>query len=98
MPRGRLRVWLVTPCRTARRGHETGTRGRSDTLSQITDQNDRSHCRALGDGAVPFVVGGHKGDPLILAATISGLDGSLTPILYCDKGGFIVMEFAKGLP
>jgi 3-oxoacyl-[acyl-carrier-protein] synthase-3 len=37
------------------------------------------------------VIEATEGEPLILAHDL-GLDGSLMPILYCDRGGFIVME------
>ena len=63
----------------------------SDTLSLITDQNDRNTAVLFGDGAGAIVVEATEGEPLILAHDL-GLDGSLTPILYCDKGGYIFME------
>jgi 3-oxoacyl-[acyl-carrier-protein] synthase-3 len=63
----------------------------SDTLADITDQNDRSTAVLFGNGAGAIVIETSEDEPLILAHDL-GLDGSLTSILYCDKGGYIVME------
>ncbi len=82
---------LVTAVALLDAGHERALLIGSDTLSQITDQNDRNTAVLFGDGAGAVVVEATEGEPLILAHDL-GLDGSLTPILYCDKGGYIYME------
>jgi len=64
----------------------------SDTLSAITDMEDRSTAVLFADGAGAAVLERRDGAaPLILASDL-GLDGSLLPILYCDHGGFMKME------
>jgi 3-oxoacyl-[acyl-carrier-protein] synthase-3 len=82
---------LVTAVALLDAGHERALVVGSDTLSQITDQNDRSTAVLFGDGSGAVVVEATEGEPLILAHDL-GLDGSLTPILYCDRGGYIVMQ------
>ncbi len=82
---------LVTAVALLDAGHERALLIGSDTLSQITDQNDRGTAVLFGDGAGAIVVEATEGEPLILAHDL-GLDGSLTPILYCDRGGYIYME------
>jgi 3-oxoacyl-[acyl-carrier-protein] synthase-3 len=82
---------LVTAVALLDAGHERALLIGSDTLSRITDQNDRNTAVLFGDGAGAVVVEATEGDPLILAHDL-GLDGSLASILYCDKGGYIYME------
>ena len=82
---------LVTAVALLDAGHDRALVVGSDTLSQITDQNDRSTAVLFADGAGAIVVEATEGEPLILAHDL-GLDGSLTRILYCDRGGYIVME------
>lgn len=82
---------LVTAVALLDAGHDRALLIGSDTLSQITDQNDRSTAVLFADGAGAIVIEATEGEPLILAHDL-GLDGSLTRILYCDRGGFIVME------
>jgi 3-oxoacyl-[acyl-carrier-protein] synthase-3 len=82
---------LVTAVALLDAGHERAIVVGSDTLSQITDQNDRSTAVLFGDGSGAVVVEATEGEPLILAHDL-GLDGSLTSILYCNRGGYIVME------
>jgi len=82
---------LVTAVALLDAGHERALLIGSDTLSQITDQNDRNTAVLFGDGAGAVVVEATEGDPLILAHDL-GLDGSLASILYCDRGGYIYME------
>jgi 3-oxoacyl-[acyl-carrier-protein] synthase-3 len=82
---------LVTAVALLDAGHDRALVVGSDTLSQITDQKDRSTAVIFADGAGAVVVEATEGEPLILAHDL-GLDGSLTPILYCDEGGFIQME------
>jgi len=82
---------LVTAVALLDSGHNRALVVGSDTLSQITDQNDRSTAILFADGAGAVVIEATEGEPLILAHDL-GLDGSLTSILYCDRGGSIVME------
>lgn len=64
----------------------------SDTLSVITDMEDRATAVLFADGAGAVVLE-HREDasPLVLASDL-GLDGSLLPILYCEHGGYMKME------
>jgi 3-oxoacyl-[acyl-carrier-protein] synthase-3 len=82
---------LVTAVALLDSGHDRVLLIGSDTLSQYTDQDDRSTAVLFGDGAGAIVVEAVGDDPLILAQDL-GLDGSLTPILRCDRGGLIYME------
>ena len=82
---------LVTAVALLDAGYERALVVGSDTLSQITDQSDRNTAVLFGDGAGAVVVEATEGEPLILAHDL-GLDGSLARLLYCDKGGFIMME------
>jgi 3-oxoacyl-[acyl-carrier-protein] synthase-3 len=82
---------LVTAVALLDAGHERALLIGSDTLSQITDQDDRNTAVLFGDGAGAVVVEATEGEPLILAHDL-GVDGSLASILCCDKGGFIYME------
>ena len=64
----------------------------SDTLSVITDMEDRSTAVLFADGAGAFVLERREeAEPLVLASDL-GLDGSLLPILYCEHGGYMRME------
>jgi 3-oxoacyl-[acyl-carrier-protein] synthase-3 len=82
---------LVTATALLDAGHERALLVGSDTLSRITDQDDRNTAVLFGDGAGALVLEATDGEPLILAHDL-GLDGSLTPLLYCDAGGYIHME------
>jgi 3-oxoacyl-[acyl-carrier-protein] synthase-3 len=64
----------------------------SDTLSGITDMEDRSTAVLFADGAGAVVIEhSREAEPLVLASDL-GLDGSLLPILYCEHGGYLRME------
>jgi 3-oxoacyl-[acyl-carrier-protein] synthase-3 len=63
----------------------------SETLSRITDWEDRSTAVLFGDGAGAVVVEGVEGTGDVLAWDL-GADGSLRPILYADVGGYIQMQ------
>jgi 3-oxoacyl-[acyl-carrier-protein] synthase-3 len=64
----------------------------SDTLSLITDMEDRATAVLFADGAGAIVLEWREeAQPLLLASDL-GLDGSLLPILYCDHGGYMKME------
>ncbi|MHB1988426.1 MAG: beta-ketoacyl-ACP synthase III [Acidimicrobiales bacterium] len=77
---------------TARIGFNRALVIGADTLSVITDMDDRSTAVLFADGAGAAVIE-HRADaePLILASDL-GLDGSLLSILYCDHGGYMKME------
>ncbi len=63
----------------------------SDTLSRITDQEDRSTAVLFADGAGAVVIEARDDHDLLLSHDL-GLDGSLLSILYADSGGYIQME------
>jgi len=63
----------------------------SDTLSRLTDQDDRGTAVLFADGAGAVVVEARSDRDLVLSYDL-GVDGSLTSILYCDHGGYIFME------
>jgi 3-oxoacyl-[acyl-carrier-protein] synthase-3 len=63
----------------------------SETLSRITDWDDRSTAVLFGDGAGAVVLEADDGDAALLGWDL-GSDGSLRPILDADIGGFIHME------
>ncbi|MGO9912428.1 MAG: beta-ketoacyl-ACP synthase 3, partial [Acidimicrobiales bacterium] len=64
----------------------------SETLSVITDMEDRATAVLFADGAAALVLEQREGaKPLILASDL-GLDGSLLSLLYCDHGGYMKME------
>ncbi len=64
----------------------------SDTLSAITDMEDRGTAVLFADGAGAVVLERRPdAGPLLLASDL-GLDGSLMAILYCDHGGYMQME------
>jgi 3-oxoacyl-[acyl-carrier-protein] synthase-3 len=63
----------------------------SDTLSRITDQEDRATAVLFADGAGAVVLESRPGREFLLAQDL-GVDGSLESILYADFGGYIQME------
>ncbi len=62
----------------------------ADTLSHITDQDDRATAVLFGDGAGAVVLERGGADDFVLAYDL-GVDGSATPLLYADHGGYIKM-------
>jgi 3-oxoacyl-[acyl-carrier-protein] synthase-3 len=62
----------------------------ADTLSKITDQNDRSTAVLFADGAGAVVLEASDDDTFL--GWDLGVDGSARPILYCDHGGYMYME------
>ena len=64
----------------------------SDTLSLITDMEDRSTAVLFADGAGAVVLERRDEAPPFFLASDLGLDGSLLPILYCEHGGYMKME------
>jgi 3-oxoacyl-[acyl-carrier-protein] synthase-3 len=63
----------------------------ADTLSRITDQEDRGTAVLFADGAGAVVIEARPDRQLLLAHDL-GIDGSLVSILCCDHGGYIFME------
>jgi 3-oxoacyl-[acyl-carrier-protein] synthase III len=63
----------------------------SDTLSRITDQEDRGTAVLFADGAGAVVIEARTDRELLLSYDL-GLDGTLAPILYADHGGYLFME------
>ncbi len=63
----------------------------SETLSKITDWDDRSVSILVGDGAGAVVLEAVDGPGQLLSFTL-GADGSLRHLLKCDHGGFLYMN------
>jgi 3-oxoacyl-[acyl-carrier-protein] synthase-3 len=63
----------------------------ADTLSRITDWDDRSVAILVGDGAGAVVLEAVDGPGQLLSWNM-GADGSLRHLLYCDHGGNLVMN------
>jgi 3-oxoacyl-[acyl-carrier-protein] synthase-3 len=63
----------------------------AETLSTITDQDDRATAVLFADGAAAVVLEAVPADGQLLGWDL-GADGSAQPILHCDHGGFIKMD------
>ena len=63
----------------------------SETLSRITDWDDRSVAVLVGDGAGAVVLEAVDGPGQLLSWKL-GADGSLRHLLKCDHGGFLYMD------
>ena len=63
----------------------------SDTLSRITDWDDRTTAPLFADGSGAVVIEAVSGRGQLLGWDLDA-DGSLGPLLYADVGGFIHME------
>jgi 3-oxoacyl-[acyl-carrier-protein] synthase III len=63
----------------------------SETLSQITDPDDRTLAVITGDGAGAVVLEATDGPGELLAWDL-GADGSLRHLLMCDHGGYLYMN------
>ena len=63
----------------------------ADTMSRITDQDDRATAVLFADGAGALVLTADVGEPAVLGWD-AGTDGSLAGILSCEHGGKIAME------
>jgi 3-oxoacyl-[acyl-carrier-protein] synthase-3 len=63
----------------------------AETLSRITDWDDRATAVLFADGAGALIVEATPGESQLLGFDL-GCDGGLRPILYCDHDGFITME------
>jgi 3-oxoacyl-[acyl-carrier-protein] synthase III len=63
----------------------------SDTLSRLTDQDDRGTAVLFADGAGAVVIEARPERDFMLSYDL-GVDGTLGSILCCDHGGYIFME------
>jgi 3-oxoacyl-[acyl-carrier-protein] synthase III len=63
----------------------------AETLSKITDWDDRGTAILFGDGAGALVLEATDDDGCLLSWDL-GSDGSLTDLLYCDHGQFLLMD------
>ena len=63
----------------------------SETLSRITDWDDRTLAVIVGDGAGAVVLEATDGPGELLAWDL-GADGSLRHLLKCDHGGYLYMN------
>jgi len=63
----------------------------AETLSRITDWEDRSTCILFADGAGATLVDHTEGQGALLGWDVSS-DGSLVHLLYADHGGYIQMN------
>jgi 3-oxoacyl-[acyl-carrier-protein] synthase-3 len=63
----------------------------SDTLSPITDQEDRGTAVLFADGAGAIVVEARPGHELVLGHDL-GIDGSLLSLLYCEHDAYLQMQ------
>jgi 3-oxoacyl-[acyl-carrier-protein] synthase-3 len=63
----------------------------SDTLSRITDWDDRTLAVIVGDGAGAVVLEATDGPGELLSWDL-GADGSLRHLLKCDTGGYLYMN------
>jgi 3-oxoacyl-[acyl-carrier-protein] synthase-3 len=63
----------------------------ADTLSSITDLDDRTMAVLVGDGAGALVLEAVEAPGALLSWNM-GADGSLRHLLYCDHGGYLFMD------
>ena len=63
----------------------------AETLSRITDWDDRSVAVLVGDGAGAVVLEAVDGPGQLLSWNL-GADGSLRHLLKCDHGGYLYMD------
>jgi 3-oxoacyl-[acyl-carrier-protein] synthase-3 len=63
----------------------------SETLSRITDWDDRKIAVLVGDGAGAVVIEAVDGPGNLLSHNLHS-DGSLRHLLYCDHGGYLFMD------
>jgi 3-oxoacyl-[acyl-carrier-protein] synthase-3 len=63
----------------------------ADTLSRITDWDDRKIAVLVGDGAGAVVVEAVEGPGNLLSHNLHS-DGAFRQLLYCDHGGYLVMD------
>ncbi len=82
---------LVTADAMVRAGAQRALLIGAETLSRITDWDDRATAVLFGDGAGAVVVEATDGESCVVGADL-GCDGSLRSILDADIGGFIRMQ------
>jgi 3-oxoacyl-[acyl-carrier-protein] synthase-3 len=82
---------LVTACGLIGMGCERILLIGAETLSRITDQEDRATAVLFADGAGAVVLEAVDGPGSLLGWDL-GCDGSARPILFADLGGYIEME------
>jgi 3-oxoacyl-[acyl-carrier-protein] synthase-3 len=63
----------------------------AETLSRITDWDDRKIAVLVGDGAGAVVIEAVDGPGNLLSHNLQS-DGSLRHLLYCDHGGYLFMD------
>jgi len=63
----------------------------SDTLSRITDWDDRTMAVLVGDGAGAVVLEASAGPSALVSWNLDA-DGSLRHLLMCDHGGYLFMD------
>jgi 3-oxoacyl-[acyl-carrier-protein] synthase-3 len=63
----------------------------ADTLSRITDWEDRKIAVLVGDGAGAVVIEAVEGPGNLLSHNVNS-DGSLRHLLYCEHGGYLWMD------
>jgi 3-oxoacyl-[acyl-carrier-protein] synthase-3 len=63
----------------------------AETLSRITDWDDRKIAVLVGDGAGAVVIEAVEGPGNLLSHNLQS-DGSLRHLLYCDHGGYLFMD------
>ncbi|MHB8295130.1 MAG: beta-ketoacyl-ACP synthase III [Acidimicrobiales bacterium] len=63
----------------------------ADTLSRVTDQEDRSTAILFADAAGAVMLEACSGEPRLLGWDL-GADGSGRRLLFCDHGGYLEME------
>jgi 3-oxoacyl-[acyl-carrier-protein] synthase-3 len=73
-------------------GHERILLIGAETLSRLTDFEDRSTAILFGDGAAAVVLERLDDAPPLVVAHDLGVDGSLLPLLYAEHGGTIHMD------
>lgn len=82
---------LVTADALLRVGHKRCLIIGSETLSKVTDQDDRSTAILFGDGAAAIVLEARDDRDLILSHDL-GVDGSAFQLITAEHGGFIHMD------
>ncbi|HWD24801.1 MAG TPA: beta-ketoacyl-ACP synthase III [Acidimicrobiales bacterium] len=83
---------LVTANALLAAGHQRILVIGSDTLTGVTDFQDRATAILFGDGAAGIVVERDDAAPDLVIAHDLGVDGSLLPCLFADLGGKIKMD------
>lgn len=82
---------LVTADALLRVGHKRCLIIGSETLSKVTNQDDRSTAILFGDGAAAIVLEARDDRELILAHDL-GVDGSAFDLITAEHGGYIHMD------